>query len=244
MAVTIDGDGADGSLFVAAVMLGGVCVFLALLPGCPLGFADQFLRLAELDSLGFGEALRAFSDEHHMRAMLENLARELNGILDALQSGGGAGAKRRAIHDDGVAFDAPVKIEVRAVTGVEDGGVFEDGDGGFDGVQGRAAAVQDGPTRSEGGMAPGFTSLHGFVRNVPRAAMNNETRFHRNQNGKGTVVCLGEAERWLEEKELNTGITEFAEERKSSNKEIENEEEQADQKKYGAAIDTTARQAA
>jgi hypothetical protein len=75
--------------------------------------------------------------------------------------------------------------------------------------------------------------------------MNNESRFHRNQDGKGTVVCLGEAERWPEEKELNTEITEFAEiaeKRKSSDEEIENEEEQADQKKYGAAIDTTARE--
>jgi hypothetical protein len=33
-------------------------------------------------------------------------------------------------------------------------------------------------------------------------------------------------------------------EKKPSNKEIENEEEQADQKKYGAAIDATARKAA
>src|SRR2546426_9417662 len=95
-------------------MLGSVCVFLALLPGCPLGFADQFFRLAELDSLGFGEALRTFGDEHHVGAMLENLAGELNGVLDALQSGGSAGAKRCAVHDDGVAFDATVKIEVRS----------------------------------------------------------------------------------------------------------------------------------
>jgi uncharacterized protein (AIM24 family) len=125
--------------------------------------------------------------------MLENLAGELNGVLDSLQSSGSAGAKRYAVHDDGVAFDATVKIEVRAVTGVEDGVVFEDHDGGFDGVKSGAAAVQDGPTRSEGAMAAGLASFHGFVRNVPRAAMNNESRFHRNQDGKGTVVCLGEA---------------------------------------------------
>ena len=174
-------------------MLGGVCVFLALLPGCPLGFADQFFRLAELDSLGFGEALRTFGDEHHVGAMLENLAGELNGVLDALQSGGSAGAKRCAVHDDGVAFDATVKIKVRAVTGVEDGVVFEDDDGSFDGIESGAAAREDGPTRSEGGIATRFASFHGFVRNVPRAAMNNESRFHRNQDGKGTVVCLGEA---------------------------------------------------
>src|SRR5467141_2785155 len=188
MAVTIEGDGADSSLFVAAVMLGGMCVFLALLPGCPLGFADQFLRLAELHSLGFGEALRAFSDEHHVRTVLENLARELNGILDALQSGGSAGAKRCAVHDDGVAFD---------------GGVFENDDGGFDGVKSGAAALQDGPTRSEGGMAAGFASFHGFVRNVPRAAMNNESRFHRNEDGKGIAVCLANGKGCSGEKKLN-----------------------------------------
>ena len=173
-------------------MLGGVCVFLALLPGCPLGFADQIFQLAELDSLSFGKALRALSDEHHVGAMLENLAGELNGVLDALQSGGSAGAKRCAVHDDGVAFDATVKIKVRAVTGVEDGVVFEDDDGSFDGIESGAAAREDGPTRSEGGIATRFASFHGFVRNVPRAAMNNESRFHRDEDGKGTVVCLGE----------------------------------------------------
>src|SRR6266403_783228 len=104
--------------------------------------------------------------------------------------GDSADAKRCAVHDDGVAFDAAVKIEVRAVTGVEDGGVFENDDGGFDGVKSGAAALQDGPTRSEGGMAAGFASFHGFVRNVPRAAMNNESRVHRNEDGKGIAVCL------------------------------------------------------
>ena len=77
--------------------------------------------------------------------------------------------------------------------------------------------------------------------------MNNESRFHRNQDGKGTVVCLGEAQGWPEEKEINTETAEFAEfteKKKPSNKEIENEEEQTDQKKYGAAIDATAREVA
>src|SRR5437879_12147339 len=111
--------------------------------------------------------------------MLENLAGELNGVLDALQSGGSAGAKRCAVHDDGVAFDATVKIEVRAVTGVENRVVFEDDDGGFDGVKSGAAAVQGGPTRSAGGMATGFASFQGLVRHVPRAALNTQSRFSR-----------------------------------------------------------------
>jgi len=115
-------------------MGGRVFVFLALQPGFALGFADHFLRLAEGDSLIFGEALRAFRDEHHVRAIFENLTCHPNGIFDALQSRGGSGAKRCAVHDHGVAFDAAVKIEVRAVTCVEDRVVFEGHDGGFDGV--------------------------------------------------------------------------------------------------------------
>src|SRR5260370_36202179 len=57
-------------------------------------------------------------------------------------------------------------------------------------------------------MAAGFASVHGLVRNVPRAAVNDQSRFHRNQDGKGTAVCLGDGphesftrrpgtERWL-----------------------------------------------
>ena len=155
--------------------------------------------------------------------------------------------QRCAVHDDGVAFYVAIKIEVRAVTGVEDGVVLEDNDGGFDGVQSGAAAAQNGPTRSESVMAAGCASVYGFVRNVPSAAMNNESRFHRNQDGKGMAVCLGEAERWPEEKELNTEITEFAEftEKKNpSNKEIENKKKETDEEKNGAGIDAAAREAA
>jgi hypothetical protein len=51
-------------------------------------------------------------------------------------------------------------------------------------------------------MATGFASVHGFVRNVPRAAMNNESRFHRNENGKGLAVCLGDGRKEQTKKDL------------------------------------------
>jgi len=127
-----------------------------------------------------------------MRAIFQNLARELNGILDALQSSRGAGAQRCAVHDDGVAFDVAVQIKVRAVTSVEDGIVFEDHDGGFDGVESGAAARKNGPPDGESAMATGLAGVYGFVRNVPRAAVNNQRWFHRNEDGKGLAVCLGE----------------------------------------------------
>jgi len=57
-----------------------VFVHLALHPRFPLGFANQFLRLTELDSLFFGEAFRAFGDEHHVGGIFEDFAGDLNGI--------------------------------------------------------------------------------------------------------------------------------------------------------------------
>ncbi len=147
-------------------------------PGSLQQVPPVFLRLAKLDSLFFGEALGALGDEHHVRAIFEDFAGGLNGILDALQSGRGPGAQRRAIHDDGVAFDVAFEIEMRTVTGVEDRIVFEDHDGCFDGVKSGAPARKDGPSGAEGAMATGFARVDGFVRNVPGAAVNNEGRFH------------------------------------------------------------------
>jgi hypothetical protein len=87
-----------------------------------------------------------------------------------------------------------LKIEMRAVTGVEDRIVFEDHDGGFDGVQSGASVRKDGPAGAERAMAAGFASVNGFVRNVPGAAVNNEGRFHdqriaeKKENGKWKFV--------------------------------------------------------
>src|SRR5258708_17479703 len=152
---------------MAAAMLGSVFVRLALHPGFALGFADQFLGLTELDSLFSSEALRASTDEHHVRAIFEDLAGGPDGVLDALQRGRSAGAKGAAVHDDGVAFDVAVKIEVRAVTGVVVRDVFEDHDGGFYGVQSGTAAIQDGPPGFKSAMAVAVASIDSFVTDVP-----------------------------------------------------------------------------
>jgi hypothetical protein len=192
VAVTVECNGADGALLVAAVMLGGVFIFFAFHPGFPLGFADHFLGLAQFDAVFNGEALRAIGDEHHVRAVLENFARELDGILDAMQVGGGAGAKRGAVHHDGVAFDVPVEIEMRAVAGIEGGIILENHDGGFDGVQSGAAKRKNGPAGGERAAAAGVAGFDGVVGNVPRAAVNDKRWFHRDENGKRPAVCRGQ----------------------------------------------------
>src|SRR5581483_8235998 len=70
----------------------------------------------------------------------------MNGIADSADRGDGSGAKRTSVHDDGVAFDVAVEIEMRAIAGVEDRILFEDDDGGFDGVESGAARGENGPT--------------------------------------------------------------------------------------------------
>jgi len=114
-----------------------------------------------------GEALGAIGNEHHVRAILEDFASEMDGIFDALQSGGSAGAQRGAVHDDSVTFNVAVQIQVRTVTGVENGIVFEDDDSGFDGVESGAAAGEDGPAGGEGALAAGFAGVDGIVGECP-----------------------------------------------------------------------------
>jgi hypothetical protein len=67
LAVLIEGDGADGTLFVAAMMFGGVGVFAATEPGSVFGGGDEFAGIAERNAVLGGEALGAFGDEHHVR---------------------------------------------------------------------------------------------------------------------------------------------------------------------------------
>ena len=80
-----------------------------------------------------------------MRAVFQDFAREPNRIANVLKRGDGTGAKCSAVHDDGVAFDAPIEIQVRTVARVEDGIVFQNDDGCFDGVECGAARLEDLP---------------------------------------------------------------------------------------------------
>jgi hypothetical protein len=135
------------------------------------------------------EALGAFAGEHHVRAALIDGAGGTNGIADSADRGDGSGAKRTSVHDDGVAFDVAVEIEMRAIAGVEDRILFEDDDGGFDGVESGAARGENGPTGHQSAMAALFAGVHGFIGDIPGATVNDERRFHANENGKGEQDC-------------------------------------------------------
>ena len=109
-----------------------------------------------------------------MRRFFEDGARGLDGIFDAMEAGNGAGAERGGVHDDGVAFDVAVEIEMRAVAGVEGGIVFEDGDRGLDGVEGVAAAGKNAPAGLKRAKAAGLAGVDGLVGDIPGTAVNDE----------------------------------------------------------------------
>ena len=124
------------------------------------------------------ELLSAFGDEHHVRALLEDGARGLDGIFDTPKTGDGACAECGRVHDDGIAFDVAIDVEMRTVARVEDGIVFEDDDGGFDGIEGVAAVAEHTPTCAKSAEAARVAGVNGVVRDVPCPAMNDERRSH------------------------------------------------------------------
>ena len=178
-AVYIHRDSTHSALFVAPVMPGGMGIFAAAEPGFALGGRDEFLWIAKRDAVLRGKALGAFGDEHHVRAFFKNRAGQADGILDAVQPSDGTGTKSGRIHDDCIAFDLTVEIEMRTIAGVEDGIVLKSDDGGFDGVEGVAVAGDDRPAGLQCAAATILAGLDGFIWDVPGTTVNDERWRHK-----------------------------------------------------------------
>jgi len=177
--VLVKSDSADGALLVAAMIFGGVGILAAAEPGFAFSGGDEVFGIAERDAIGAGEIFGAFGDKHHVGAFFEDRAGGLDRIFDAAQARDRAGAEGGGVHDDGVAFDVTIEGEVGAKAGVEDRVIFEDDDGGFDGVERVAAVFENVPAGLESAEAAGFAGVDGIIGNVPGAAVNDERRLHR-----------------------------------------------------------------
>jgi hypothetical protein len=160
------------------MIFGGVGIVFAAEPGFTFGRRDEFFGIAEPDTVGGGEVLGALGDEHHVRAFFEDSAGGLDGIFHAAEASDGAGAERGGVHDDGVAFDVAGEGEMGAEAGVENGIVFEDDDGCFEGVERVAAGFENVPAGLESAEAAGFAGVNGIIGNVPGAAVNDERGLH------------------------------------------------------------------
>ena len=135
---------------------------------------DEFAVIDQLHAVGLGEAFSAFADEVDMRALLEDETGGVNGIAEAFDAGDPAGFHASTIHEECIELDAAVRGEEAAATGVEGGIVFEDGDGGFDGVDGSASASEDLMTDFEGAAHAGFVGGGCVGGDGPGSAMNEE----------------------------------------------------------------------
>jgi len=176
--VIIECDSTDGSLLMATMIISRMGILAAARPGFAFGGRDEFFGIAERNTLTKRKLFRTLGDEHHVRTFFQDGARGLNGIFDATKTGDGTRAKRGSVHDNGVAFDIAIEIEMRAVARVEHGIVFEHGDGGFDGVESVAAVAEYGIARVKRAKAAGVAGFDGVVWDVPGTAVDDERRAH------------------------------------------------------------------
>ena len=160
----------------------GGLFFLRFLQAADLALNHQVFITAELHSELLGEPLRALADEINVRAFIQDQARGPDGIADVLHAAHAAGAKRGPVHHEGIELHAAVAGEKAAAAGVKSLIVFHAGDGGFHGVQRRAAAFQHMPALGQRFLHSGDVGLHHVIRNGPGAAMDHEY-------GKLSQVC-------------------------------------------------------
>jgi len=128
----------------------------------------------ESHAVGLGELLSAGADKVDMRRFLQHETRGLDGVAQALDAGDAAGFHAASVHEQGVKLNAAVGCEEAAAAGVEGGVVFKNGDGCFNGVDGRAADGEDGIAGFQGAAYAEFMGGCGVGGNGPCAAVDEE----------------------------------------------------------------------
>lgn len=142
--------------------------------------------------MGGGEGFGSGADEINVRTFFEHQAGGLDGIVEALDAGDASGTKRVAFHDEGVELDATVGGEEAAASGVEGDVLFHDGDGGLDGLDSRAAAVEYFVTGGERIADAVFMGGDHVVGHGPGASVDDKDgRSGRMSGHRGTGYCSG-----------------------------------------------------
>ena len=146
---------------------------------------DELGIVDEGHALGLRRIFCARTDEVDVGAFVEDEARGLDGVTDAFDAGDAAGAEGGAIHEEGVELDAAVAGEEAAAAGVEGGVVFQRSDGGFDGIECGAGALENAPTVLEGIEDALFVGFEEVGRDIPGAAVDEEDgrSVHRGKEG-------------------------------------------------------------
>ena len=138
--------------------------------------------------MGGGEALCAFSNKVDVRRLLEDEAGGVDGVAEALDTGYATGFHAAAVHEESVELDAAVGGEKAASAGVEGRVIFKDGDGGFDGIEGGAAAGEDCVALFEGVADTGFVGFGCIGGDGPCAAVDEEDGVADGGSRHGVMV--------------------------------------------------------
>ena len=150
--------------------MAGLCLDEAL----AFAVEDEFAIVDEGHAVGMRELLGTFAYEVNVRTFLEDEACGVNGIAQVLDAGDAAGFHAASVHEECVELDAAVGGEEAAAAGVEGGIVFKDGDGGFNGIDGCAAAGEDFMTDFEGAAHAGFVGGRSVGGDCPCASVHEE----------------------------------------------------------------------
>jgi len=142
-------NGADGAGFVAEMIFGGVRIAEATAPGDAFAFVDQIFGWTKFDATLLGKFFRAACDQHHVFAVLEDRARQTDGIVNVFDGSDCSSFQRVPVHKNRVELHVAVGVQVRAESSVERGIVFQNYDSGFDSINRRAARGENFPSGFE-----------------------------------------------------------------------------------------------
>jgi hypothetical protein len=143
-----------------------------------LGEAFSFALEDELRVLDEGHAVElcelfcAGADEVNVWALFEDEACGMNWVAKALDTGYAASLHTATVHQEGVELNAAVGGKKAAASGIENGVVFEDGDGRLDRIKGRTAAREDGITGFKRAADSGLMGGRVVGRDGPGAAVD------------------------------------------------------------------------
>jgi hypothetical protein len=118
----------------------------------------------------------------------EDEAGGLNGVAEAFDAGDAAGLHAATVHEEGVKLYAAVGGEKAAAASVEGGVVFEDGNGGFDGIEGRTAAREQCVAGFEGKADSSQVGGSGIGGDGPGSAVDDEGGDEIAKGRHGTIV--------------------------------------------------------
>jgi len=140
-----------------------------------LAVENQLGVVDEGHAVGLGKLLGAVAYEIDVRTFFQDQPSGLNGVAESFDASHAAGLHASAVHEEGIELNAAVRGEKAAASGVEGGVVLKNGDGSFDGIEGRCAAGEDCVAGFKGFADAGQVGGSGVGGDGPCATVNEES---------------------------------------------------------------------